>query len=100
LHKLARSATARLVAVLSATQAGPSNPGRDRALACYDAAALLAAEREDLLDLRLLPGDMIGRVYGLVVPAAIGGIGVGSLTAPALASWRGRLPQETGWRAT
>lgn len=35
---------------------------------------------------RLLPGDMIGRVYGLVVPAAIGGIGVGSLIAPALTS--------------
>jgi len=35
---------------------------------------------------RLLPGDMIGRAYGLVVPTAIGGIGVGSLIAPVLAS--------------
>jgi hypothetical protein len=51
LHKVARSEIARLVAALSATDADPDNPGRDRALACYDAAALLAAEREDRLDL-------------------------------------------------
>ena len=51
LHKAARSEIARLVAALSATHADPDNSGRDRALACYDAAALLAAEREDRLDL-------------------------------------------------
>ena len=51
LHKAARSEIARLVAALSATHADPDNPGRDRALACYDAAALLAAERNDRLDL-------------------------------------------------
>ena len=51
LHKVARSEVARLVGALSATQADPDNPGRDRALACYDAAALLAAERGDRLDL-------------------------------------------------
>lgn len=51
LHKVARSETARLVAALSATGADRDNPGRDRALACYDAAALLSAEREDQLDL-------------------------------------------------
>jgi hypothetical protein len=51
LHNVARSEIARLVAALSATEADRDNPGRDRALACYDAAALLAAEREDRLDL-------------------------------------------------
>jgi hypothetical protein len=51
LGKVARSEIADLVAALSAAQAAPDNPGRDRALACYDAAALLAAEREDRLDL-------------------------------------------------
>jgi hypothetical protein len=51
LHKVAQSEITRLVAALSATDADPDNPGRDRALACYDAAALLAAEREDRLDL-------------------------------------------------
>jgi hypothetical protein len=51
LHKVAQSEIARLVATLSAADADPDNPGRDRALACYDAAALLAAEREDRLDL-------------------------------------------------
>jgi len=51
LHKVAESEIAELVAGLSATGADPANPGRDRALACYDAAALLAAERDDRLDL-------------------------------------------------
>jgi hypothetical protein len=51
LHKVAGAEIAQLVAALSATGADPDNPGRDRALACYDAAALLAAEREDRLDL-------------------------------------------------
>lgn len=51
LHKVARSEVTQLVAALSATQGDPDNPGRDRALACYDAAALLAAERNDRLDL-------------------------------------------------
>ena len=51
LHKAARSEIAQLIAALSETQADQDNPGRDRALACYDAAALLAAEREDPLDL-------------------------------------------------
>jgi hypothetical protein len=51
LHKVARSEIAKLAEALSATQADPDNPGRDRALACYDAAALLAAERDDQLDL-------------------------------------------------
>jgi hypothetical protein len=51
LHKVAGSEIARLVAALSATGTDPDNPGRDRALACYDAAALLADEREDRLDL-------------------------------------------------
>ena len=51
LHKSARSEIAQLVAALSATEADPDNPGRDRALACYDAAALLAGERNDRLDL-------------------------------------------------
>jgi hypothetical protein len=51
LHKVAQSEITRLVAALSSTDADPDNPGRDRALACYDAAALLAAEREDRLDL-------------------------------------------------
>jgi hypothetical protein len=51
LHKVARSEVAQLIAALSATQADPDNPGRDRAPACYDAAALLAAERNDRLDL-------------------------------------------------
>jgi hypothetical protein len=51
LHKVARSEIAQLIAALSATQADPDNPGRDRALACYDAAALLAAERNDRPDL-------------------------------------------------
>jgi hypothetical protein len=51
LHKVARSEIAQLIAVLSAARADPDNPGRDRALACYDAAALLAAERNDRLDL-------------------------------------------------
>lgn len=35
---------------------------------------------------RVLPSDVIGRAYGLAVPASIGGIGVGSLIAPALNS--------------
>jgi hypothetical protein len=51
LHKVARSEIAQLIAALSATRADPDNPGRDRALACYDAAALLAAERNNRLDL-------------------------------------------------
>jgi hypothetical protein len=51
LHKSARSEIARLVGALSATKSDPDNPGRDRALACYDAAALLAGERNDRLDL-------------------------------------------------
>lgn len=51
LHKVARSEIAQLGATLSAGHADPDNPGRDRALACYDAAALLSAEREDRLDL-------------------------------------------------
>ena len=51
LRKAARSEIADLAAALSATEADPDNPGRDRALACYDAAALLAAERDDRLDL-------------------------------------------------
>jgi hypothetical protein len=51
LHKVARSEIAQLIATLSATQDDPGNPGRDRALACYDAAALLAAERNDRMDL-------------------------------------------------
>ena len=51
LHKVAESEIAELVAGLSAAGADPANPGRDRALACYDAAALLAAERDDRLDL-------------------------------------------------
>jgi hypothetical protein len=51
LGKMARSQVAELGAALSATEDDPGNPGRDRALACYDAAALLAAERKDRLDL-------------------------------------------------
>ena len=51
LHEVAGSEITRLVAALSVTGADPDNPGRDRALACYDAAALLAAERDDRLDL-------------------------------------------------
>lgn len=51
LHKVAESEIAQLIAMLSATQDDPDNPGRDRSLACYDAAALLAAERLDPLDL-------------------------------------------------
>lgn len=51
LSKVARSEIAQLAAALSATHDDPDNPGRDRALACYDAAALLSAEREDRLDL-------------------------------------------------
>lgn len=51
LHKVAQSEIAHLAAALSATRDDPDNPGRDRALACYDAAALLSAEREDHLDL-------------------------------------------------
>lgn len=51
LHKMARSEITQLVVAISATQGDPDNPGRDRALACYDAAALLAAERKDPLDL-------------------------------------------------
>jgi hypothetical protein len=51
LHKVARSEIAQLGAALAAAHGDPDNPGRDRALACYDAAALLAAEREDRLDL-------------------------------------------------
>jgi hypothetical protein len=50
LHKVAESEIAQLVTALSATQADAGNLGRDRALACYDAAALLAGEREDPLD--------------------------------------------------
>jgi len=51
LHKVVQSEIAQLIAALSARQADPDNPGRDRALACYDAAALLADERNDRLDL-------------------------------------------------
>lgn len=51
LRKMARSQVAELGAALSATQDEPDNPGRYRALACYDAAALLAGERTDQLDL-------------------------------------------------
>jgi hypothetical protein len=51
LHKIAESEIAQLVTALSAAQADADNLGRDRALACYDAAALLATEREDPLDL-------------------------------------------------
>jgi hypothetical protein len=35
---------------------------------------------------RTLPGDVFGRAYGLAIPVSIGGIGVGSLIASALAS--------------
>ena len=51
LRKMARSQVAELGAALSAPQDDPDNPGRYRALACYDAAALLAAERTGQLDL-------------------------------------------------
>jgi hypothetical protein len=51
LRKMARSQVAELGAALSPASDDPDNPGRDRALACYDAAALLAAERNDRLDL-------------------------------------------------
>lgn len=51
LRKVAGAEEASLVAALAATQDDPDNPGRDRALACYDAAALLSTERDGRLDL-------------------------------------------------
>jgi hypothetical protein len=60
LRKAARSQVAELGAALSAPDGDPAdpadpadlgNPGRDRALACYDAAALLVAERDGQLDM-------------------------------------------------
>jgi hypothetical protein len=51
LRRVARSEVEELAAALAAAQGDPGNPGRDRALACYDAAALLVAERKDRLDL-------------------------------------------------
>jgi hypothetical protein len=50
LRRVSRSQVAELGTALSATDGDPDNPGRDRALACYDAAALLVAERDDQLD--------------------------------------------------
>jgi MFS family permease len=38
---------------------------------------------------RLLPEEVFGRAYGLAIPASIGGIAVGSLVAPVLASTLG-----------
>jgi hypothetical protein len=40
---------------------------------------------------RTLPGDVFGRAYGLAIPVSIGGIGVGSLIASALASTVGLI---------
>jgi hypothetical protein len=51
LRRAARSEADGLAAALAAAEGDPGNPGRDRALACYDAAALLVAERKDRLDL-------------------------------------------------
>jgi hypothetical protein len=51
LRRAARSEVEELAEALAAAQGDRGNPGRDRALACYDAAALLVAERKDRLDL-------------------------------------------------
>lgn len=51
LPRAARAEVEELAAALAAAQDDSGNPGRDRALACYDAAALLVAERSDRPDL-------------------------------------------------
>jgi hypothetical protein len=77
LHKSARSEIAELVGALSATQSDPDNPGRDRALACYDAAALLAGERNDRLD--LLGAVVLAREGHYRTPGFWASVGFGAL---------------------